>query len=193
MSRKSPSVRAFLACLWAFVFLCPSNFSSAQDKLKNTSRPAEFTAADPDIRALLDESAVACDETSANERFERLQKAVTLADKRGLIGDRALTEALLASAYVSRGELELGFATVRKAMQDSVDAKNEVLEADTSIAIDQFACCFVLDADRFERFLNRRVLGSVGFTSIIAIHNFFEARHDGTVRRTPKHPDFPGR
>lgn len=135
MRLKSPVVRFFLACLWCFVSFL-SNPSSAQDNPKNTTTsPAELIAADPDIRALLDDSTVACEEKSVNDRFERIQKAVTLADKRGLIGDRALAEALMASAYISRGELELGFATVRKAMQDSVDAKNEVLEADILISL----------------------------------------------------------
>jgi len=126
----------FFTSLWCFVSLWLPNLSSGQEKPTNTtSRPAELVAVDPDIRGLLDDSAATCDEKSANDKFERLQKAVSLADKRGLIGDRALAEALMASTYVGRGELELGFATARKAMQDSIDAKNEVLEAEILISL----------------------------------------------------------
>jgi len=126
----------FFTSLWCFVSLWLPNLSSGQEKPTNTtSRPAELVAVDPDIRGLLDDSTATCDEKSANDKFERLQKAVSLADKRGLIGDRALAEALMASTYVGRGELELGFATARKAMQDSIDAKNEVLEAEILISL----------------------------------------------------------
>jgi len=60
---------------------------------------------------------------------------VSLADKRGLVGDRALAEAFLASAQIGRGDLDLGFTTARKALQDSIDAKNEVLEADILLSL----------------------------------------------------------
>ncbi len=136
MRPKSTFARVFLAWFWFFVSLYLSSASTAQDNPKNrANRPVELIAADPDVRALLDDSTASCDEKSANQRFERLQKAVTLADKRGLVGDRALAEALMASTYIGRGELELGFATARKAMQDSIDAKNEVLEAEILISL----------------------------------------------------------
>jgi CHAT domain-containing protein len=107
-----------------------------QDKPSNGAawRPPELVATDKDIRALLDKTSASC-EFSASDLLERAQKAVQIADARGLVRDRALATDVLASAYVSQGNLELAFATFQKAMQDAVDSKNGVLEADILITL----------------------------------------------------------
>jgi CHAT domain-containing protein/tetratricopeptide (TPR) repeat protein len=136
MRHKSFATRLFVACFWCFVSVWSPHPSLAQDKPNNApNRPAQLIAADPEIRALLDNSTATCDQASADQRFGRLQTAVSLADKRGLVGDRALAEAFLASAQIGRGDLDLGFTTARKALQDSIDAKNEVLEADILLSL----------------------------------------------------------
>ena len=61
--------------------------------------------------------------------------AVKIGEDRRLTGDRALAEAMLASAYIGRGELELAFTTFQKALQDASDAQNQVLESDILISL----------------------------------------------------------
>ena len=136
MRHKSFAARLLLACFWCFAYVWSSHSSLAQDTRNNApTRPTKLIAADPEIRALLDNSTATCDQASADERFGRLQTAVSLADKRGLVGDRALAGAFLASAQIGRGDLDLGFTTARKALQDSIDAKNDVLEADILLSL----------------------------------------------------------
>jgi tetratricopeptide (TPR) repeat protein len=110
--------------------------TAGQNKPTNnlTWRPPELIAADKDVRDLLDGSTASC-EYSATDLLERAQKAVQIADARGLVRDRALATDVLASAYVGQGNLELAFATFQKAMQDAVDSKNGVLEADILITL----------------------------------------------------------
>jgi len=49
--------------------------------------------------------------------------------------DRALAETELASALVGEGKLEMAFVAFQKALQDSIDTKNEVLEADILLSL----------------------------------------------------------
>ena len=46
-----------------------------------------------------------------------------------------MAEAMLASAYIGRGELELAFTTFQRALQDAGDAQNQVLESDILISL----------------------------------------------------------
>jgi len=69
------------------------------------------------------------------EMVERVRKAIHIAEVRGLIRDRALAEAALASAYIGQAKIELAFATFQKALQDAIDSKNAVLEADILIVL----------------------------------------------------------
>jgi CHAT domain-containing protein len=93
-------------------------------------------AVDPEIRQLLDETRSNCDQFNINDTIERVQRALKIADSRGLIGDRALAEATLASAYIGQAKFEFAFSTFQRALQDAIDSKNGVLEADilTSLA-----------------------------------------------------------
>jgi CHAT domain-containing protein len=124
-----------LVCLLLFLLLCLRINAAAQSKNPPTQPtqftvPAELTAVDPDIRALLKGEYNSCKYQSSNERLERIQKALQIADDRGLTRDRALVEAFLGSALISEGKSELAFLTFEKAFQDSIDSKNEILEAD---------------------------------------------------------------
>ncbi len=99
------------------------------------NKPAELQATDPEIRTMLDDTRSACDQANLNDTVERVQKALRIADNRGLVGDRALAEAMLASAYIGQAEIELAFTTFQKALQDAIDSKNGVLEADILISL----------------------------------------------------------
>ena len=108
--------------------------SSQAPSQTKSGRPIELEARDPEIRALLDQINSNCDRINI-DRVSTAQKAIRIADSRGLIGDRALAEAALASPYIVEGNIELAFATFQKALQDAIDSKNGVLEADILIAL----------------------------------------------------------
>ena len=136
MGHKSFAARLLLACFCCFASVWSSHALFAQDNPNNgPTTTTQLIAADPEIRGLLDSSTAICDQASADDRFRNLQAAVNLTDKRGLVGDRALAKAVLASAYIGQGDLDLGFTFARQALQDSIDAKNEVLEADILISL----------------------------------------------------------
>ena len=97
--------------------------------------PAELTATDPEIRALINDENISCKSVNPAEQVERIQKALQIADKRGLLRDRALVEAVLALAVIGEGKFEMGFVSFQKALQDSMDTKNEVLEADILLSL----------------------------------------------------------
>ena len=53
----------------------------------------------------------------------------------GLVHDKALVEAQLAAASIGQSNLDLAFDSFRRALQDAVDSKNGVLEADILISL----------------------------------------------------------
>src|SRR5258708_801493 len=135
MGRCNKSIVLVVLC----VGFCPFGLStaSAQESANgNYRRPTELEAVDPEIRSLLDRTPATCEQFNIDDTIARVQKALKIADNRGLIGDRALAETTLASAYIGQAEMELAFTTFQKALQDASEAKNVVLEADilTSLA-----------------------------------------------------------
>jgi CHAT domain-containing protein/tetratricopeptide (TPR) repeat protein len=127
----TPTV-CFLICF----LLCSPSFATSQNKTSTGSAmPSEFTATDPDIRALLNSESGSCKQANPGESLDRLTKALQALDGRGLIGDRALVEAALGSALTGQGKLEMASLAFQRALEDSKEAKNEVLEADILIAL----------------------------------------------------------
>ena len=92
-------------------------------------------AVDPRIRALLDDTVSSCAQSSISNRVERLQDALKIANTEGLIRDRGLVEANLASADVSQAKLESALTNFQRALQDAIDSNNRVLQADILIAL----------------------------------------------------------
>jgi CHAT domain-containing protein len=120
------------------VGFCPFGLSTAgaqESANRKYGRPTELEAIDPEIRGLLDQTSATCDRSDPNEVVERVQKAAQIADARGLIRDRALAEATLASVYIGQAKIELGFSAFQRALQDAIDSKNAVLEADILVAL----------------------------------------------------------
>jgi len=129
--------RRFSRAIW-FIAVCLTAASTAfaqSPSGPNSGRPAELEASDPEIRQLLDQARTTCGELTLDERLERIRKAAMIGEDRSLTGDRALAEAMLASAYIGRGELDLAFTTFQKALQDASDAQNQVLESDILISL----------------------------------------------------------
>jgi tetratricopeptide (TPR) repeat protein len=109
--------------------------ASSQTASAASAIPAELSATDPEIKALLNDENTSCKSVDPSEQVERIQKALQIADKRGLVRDRALVEAVLASALISEGKFEMAFVAFQKALQDSMDIKSEVLEADILLSL----------------------------------------------------------
>jgi CHAT domain-containing protein/tetratricopeptide (TPR) repeat protein len=121
--------------LYVFLFCLPAVAASQNTGSGSRAIPPELTAADPELRALLNDENISCKSLSPNETVERIQKALEIADKRGLVRDRAIVETVLGSALIGEGKFDLAFLAFQKALQDSIDIKNEVLEADILLSL----------------------------------------------------------
>lgn len=136
MARRT--ISAFLHHIFlvtAYVLLFPVLVNGQGNSKYEENKPPELIAVDPQIRALIADALSSCDKSNVNDNVDRLQEALKVADSRGLVRDRAIVEASLASTYVSQAKLELAFATFQKALQDALDSKNGVLEADILIVL----------------------------------------------------------
>lgn len=125
----------FLLCS-ILLFLCLPLSADAQIRdTADPSIPAELTPTDPEIRELLHLGSDSCKAANIGAWADQLQKSLQIADSRGLVGDRAVLEAY--SAFASMGQLSSteAFVLFRKALQDSIDAKREILEADILISL----------------------------------------------------------
>ncbi len=116
--------------LYVFLFCLPAVATSQDKGSASSAIPPELTAVDPELRALLNDENISCKSMNPNETVERIQRALEIADKRGLVRDRAVVEAVLGSALVGEGKIEIAFIAFEKALEDSIDVKNEILEAD---------------------------------------------------------------
>jgi CHAT domain-containing protein len=133
MGKETQFRAIFCLCLFATSLLCRVTPVLAQDRASvDPTIPAELSPADPEIRALL-----AFDSCKPNGAawVERLEKAVQIANARELTGDRAVLEASLASAVFVQGNAEQALLLFQKALQDSIDAKRQVLQADILISL----------------------------------------------------------
>jgi CHAT domain-containing protein len=102
---------------------------------KTSTVPAELSPTDTDIRLLLGVDDTSCKTANAEQRIQSLQKALQIATTRGLTGDKAVVEAVLASTVLAQGKTEEGFLLFEKALQDSIEAKKPILEADILISL----------------------------------------------------------
>jgi CHAT domain-containing protein/tetratricopeptide (TPR) repeat protein len=135
MQKNLQSSAVVAVCL--FFLLCLPLPTASQNNARQTdvATPAELTAVDPEIRALLNYGNSSCKSLDSDKWIENLQRALQIADSRGLVGDRAITGAALASALVNEGKIEMAFLAFQHALQDSMDAKNEVLKADILVSL----------------------------------------------------------
>jgi CHAT domain-containing protein/tetratricopeptide (TPR) repeat protein len=133
MGKRTQFRPVFCICLFASSFLFRSAPVFAQDSASlDPTIPSELTPAEPEIRALL---AFQSCKPNGPVWTEKLEKALQIAESRGLVGDRALLEASLASAVFVQGNAEQALLLLQKALQDSIDAKRQVLEADILVSL----------------------------------------------------------
>jgi tetratricopeptide (TPR) repeat protein len=116
-------------CLFSF-FCSPQNVNSQENRFAANAIPAELTAIDPEIRDLLGNEKDSCKSSNIDALKDRIERALQIADSRGLVRDRALVEAALGSLLIGGGNVDMAFLSFQKALQDSIDTKNEILEAD---------------------------------------------------------------
>src|SRR5271163_4856856 len=104
MARRPPLAHLECVCLMSLYVVCfPSTLNGQVIGKYDPNKPPDLTAVDLEIRTLLDGSNVDCQRFNLEDRIQELQNAVGIASDRGLIRDRALAEASLASAYIWRG------------------------------------------------------------------------------------------
>ena len=133
MGKETQFRAIFCVCLFATSLLCRVAPVLAQGRAGgDPTIPAELSPANPEIRALL--AFDSCKPNGASW-VERLEKAVQIANARELTGDLAVLEASLASAVFVQGNAEQALLLFQKALQDSIDAKRQVLQADILISL----------------------------------------------------------
>jgi CHAT domain-containing protein/tetratricopeptide (TPR) repeat protein len=84
---------------------------------------------------LLNRQNASCKALNPGDLRASIDKALTIAESRGLIRDRALVEATLGSLLIGDGKIEMAFLSFEKALQDSIDSQNEIAEADILISL----------------------------------------------------------
>lgn len=133
--------RLHLSATFVLILLVQSAFASSLNgqvqtgNVKSPKAPAELSPDDPDIRLLLGVDDASCKVPDPDQRIQTLQKALQIAETRGLTGDKAVIEETLASVMVAQGKTEEAFLLFEKALQDSIDAKRPILEADILVAL----------------------------------------------------------
>jgi CHAT domain-containing protein/tetratricopeptide (TPR) repeat protein len=136
MPRRAQFAFVRTASFLSVCILLSAHTAFGQDNSTNhANKPPELVAVDPQVRALLDEPLSSCERFSINDQADSLQQALKITESRGLIRDRALVETRLAAVFVNEAKIELAFTTFQKALQDAIDSKNGVLEAEILIAL----------------------------------------------------------
>lgn len=129
-------IRSYSWLLAALVSLYLASAIKGQDRTASRPKiPAELIPRDPEIRELLGVGDDSCRAANPDAWVEKVQRALQIAENRGLIGDRAIVAALFASASITQGSLDQAFIILRKALQDSIDAKRDVVEADILVSL----------------------------------------------------------
>ena len=136
MPRRAKFAFVRTASSLAVYILLSTHIAFGQDKsINGANKPVDLVAIDPQIRTLLADALSSCSQSSISDRIDRLQEALKIANSGELIRDRALVEATLATALLSDVKIELAFTTFQRALQDAIDSKNGVLEAEILIAL----------------------------------------------------------
>ena len=97
--------------------------------------PPELQASDSDVKERLKSADELAQEGRYPESFRELQNALDLSIKKGIVADKALTEARVAQAYALQGKLEDSTQQWSNAFSDSLTAGNLVLQAEALVAL----------------------------------------------------------
>ena len=128
------SRRRLLVCVCICIVLSPAA-RSQQPPAPKRYIPPELQASDQEIRQLL-AAAESKSEAGENESaFADSRAALELAEKKGLVGDRAIAEESVASGYFASGRLDESLKLYQESLQDAIDSSNLVLQADALVAL----------------------------------------------------------
>ena len=125
------NLRRFAASL-ALVCWLASAWGMAQQK---DYLPPELQASDPQVKAYLDAATNSADNGDYSEASQQLQKALDFCAKNSFLGDQALIEARLSSAYFLQGKLEDAKRYRLSSFTDSLKTNNLVLQSDNLAAL----------------------------------------------------------
>jgi integrase len=92
-------------------------------------------ASDPSVKKLLDSARESAKLGAYSECLASLQRALEVAAKQNLSGDKAIVEDNLGVYYIAQGRLEEAKAQWRNSLSDGIAASNLVLQADVLVAL----------------------------------------------------------
>jgi hypothetical protein len=122
--------------LSACVCLLLSLVAHAQkEPAANRYTPPELQASDQEVRNLLTSAESKSDSGDYESAFADAKAALELAKKKGLVGDRAITEDSVAVGYFVLGKVDDALRLYRASLQDAIDSSNIVLQADVLVAL----------------------------------------------------------
>jgi CHAT domain-containing protein len=101
----------------------------------NSDLPPELYAADSEINGLLQTARSDSDSGNYEAAFSNSRKALQLAQKKGLLRDKAIAEAWVAAGNFSSGKVEDSLKLYQSSLQDAIESSNVVLEADVLVTI----------------------------------------------------------
>ena len=109
--------------------------NSQQEPLPKRYIPPELQASDQEIRQLLSTAASEAEAGQYESALGDSKAALELAEKKGLVGDRAIAEEVVAIEYATLGKLDDALRLYRESLQHAIDSSNAVLEADVLVSL----------------------------------------------------------
>lgn len=97
--------------------------------------PPELQAGDQDVRSLLTSAKSKAEAGEYESAFADSKSALELAEKKGLLGDRAIAEAYVAQGYFASAKLDESFKYYQASLQHALAASNLALQADVLVAL----------------------------------------------------------
>jgi CHAT domain-containing protein/tetratricopeptide (TPR) repeat protein len=130
---NSSSLRLFVC-----VFVCLLSSPAARSQQTPAPKryiPPELQASDQEIRQLLTTAESKSEAGEYESAFTETKAALELAEKKGLLGDRAIAEESVASGYFALGKLDESISLYQASLQHAIDSANVVLQADVLVAL----------------------------------------------------------
>ncbi len=179
---------------WLILILCilGLSFPAFCQRMPDTARyvPPELQPADPEVRNMIQSARTDYEAGRYEIAFSEEKTALAIAEKKNLVGDKALAEEDVASGYFAAGNLEESIKSYRASLQDAIDSSNLVLQADVLVALSTSpqlqgnmpGALELLNSalDRANQsknvFIKSRVLGELGRNQVLS-GNLNEGRH----------------
>ena len=125
---------AILNCAYLCLVFCLTAYSQ-EAPVPKPYVPPELQAGDQDVRSLLTSAKSKAEAGEYESAFADSKSALELAEKKGLLGDRAIAEAYVAQGYFASAKLDDSFKYYRASLQHALETSNLVLQADVLVAL----------------------------------------------------------